>query len=73
MIARGATFAANYCYRTGGATSDAVKDHDSKQRKFAVDYQSPSHFNRDYARLFGTPPHRDIEQLQSSGNSLTSV
>lgn len=40
---------------------------------FAVGYESPSQFNREYARLFGAPPRRDIEQLQRSGNLLTPV
>jgi AraC-like DNA-binding protein len=40
---------------------------------FAVGYDSPSQFNREYARLFGAPPRRDIERLQSSGNLLTPV
>lgn len=40
---------------------------------FAVGYESPSQFNREYARLFGAPPRRDIERLQGSGNLLTPV
>jgi AraC-like DNA-binding protein len=40
---------------------------------FAVGYESSSQFNREYARLFGAPPRRDIEQLQLSGNLLTPV
>ena len=40
---------------------------------FAVGYESPSQFTREYARLFGAPPRRDIEQLQRSGNLLTPV
>lgn len=40
---------------------------------FAVGYESPSQFNREYARLFGAPPRRDIERLQLSGNLLTPV
>jgi AraC-like DNA-binding protein len=40
---------------------------------FAVGYESPSQFNREYARLFGAPPRRDIAQLQLSGNLLTPV
>jgi AraC-like DNA-binding protein len=40
---------------------------------FAVGYESPSQFNREYARLFGAHPRRDIEQLQRSGNLLTPV
>jgi len=40
---------------------------------FAVGYDSPSQFSREYARLFGAPPRRDIERLQMSGNLLTPV
>jgi len=40
---------------------------------FAVGYESPSQFNREYARLFGASPRRDIKQLQLSGNLLTPV
>ncbi|MFD1949708.1 AraC family transcriptional regulator N-terminal domain-containing protein [Sphingomonas arantia] len=40
---------------------------------FAVGYESPSQFSREYARLFGAPPRRDIEQLQLSGNLLTPL
>lgn len=40
---------------------------------FTVGYESASQFNREYARLFGAPPRRDIEQLQLSGNLLTPV
>ncbi len=40
---------------------------------FAVGYDSPSQFTREYGRLFGAPPRRDIERLQASGNILTPV
>lgn len=40
---------------------------------FAVGYESASQFNREYARLFGAPPRRDIERLQLSGSILTPV
>lgn len=40
---------------------------------FTVGYESPSQFNREYARLFGAPPRRDIERLQISGYLLTPV
>ncbi|OWA33515.1 AraC family transcriptional regulator [Saccharibacillus sp. O16] len=33
---------------------------------FRVGYESPSHFNREYARLFGRPPLADIRQLKSA-------
>jgi transcriptional regulator GlxA family with amidase domain len=29
-----------------------------------VGYESASHFSRDYARLFGAPPARDIRRLR---------
>lgn len=34
---------------------------------FAVGYQSPSQFSREYRRLFGSSPRRDIDQLQMWG------
>jgi AraC-like DNA-binding protein len=40
---------------------------------FSVGYESPSQFSREYARLFGAPPRRDIERLQASGNLLTPL
>ncbi len=32
---------------------------------FKVGYESPSQFSREYGRMFGTPPKRDIEELRS--------
>jgi AraC-like DNA-binding protein len=29
-----------------------------------VGYESPSHFSRKYARMFGEPPVRDIDRLR---------
>lgn len=40
---------------------------------FAVGYDSASQFNREYARLFGAPPRRNIERLKVSGDLLTPV
>ena len=34
---------------------------------FAVGYQSPSQFSRDYLRLFGAPPRQDVANFQKSG------
>lgn len=34
---------------------------------FAVGYDSPSQFSREYRRLFGAPPRQDIERLQGDG------
>ncbi len=31
---------------------------------FEVGYESPSQFSREYARLFGAPPKRDVQRLQ---------
>ena len=37
----------------------------------AVGYESPSQFNREYRRLFGAPPVRDIAQLKAQwGNEF---
>lgn len=33
---------------------------------FAVGYESPSQFSREYARLFGEPPRRDLKRLIAS-------
>jgi AraC-like DNA-binding protein len=32
---------------------------------FAVGYESPSQFSREYSRLFGAPPGKDIERLRA--------
>src|SRR5699024_11272460 len=31
---------------------------------FRVGYESPSHFSREYSRLFGAPPRADVIQLR---------
>lgn len=40
---------------------------------FAVGYESPSQFSREYRRLFGAPPRRDIERLQADQSYMTMV
>ncbi len=40
---------------------------------FRVGYESPSQFNREYARLFGRPPLSDIRQLRSLAATRTAV
>lgn len=37
---------------------------DAATAAFQVGYESPSQFSREYNRLFGTPPIRDIKKLQ---------
>ena len=38
---------------------------DATQAAYRVGYESTSQFSREYSRLFGAPPIRDIEQLRS--------
>jgi AraC-like DNA-binding protein len=40
---------------------------DAASAAFAVGYESASQFNREYSRLFGQPPRRDIQTLRSPG------
>jgi len=40
---------------------------------FAVGYESQSQFSREYHRLFGAPPRRDIERLQAETSYVTAV
>ena len=37
---------------------------DAASASFQVGYESPSQFSREYGRLFGTPPKRDIAELR---------
>jgi AraC-like DNA-binding protein len=37
---------------------------------FEVGYESPSQFSREYRRLFGAPPKRDISRLRTSSSVL---
>ena len=39
---------------------------DAAEASFRVGYESPSQFSREYRRLFGAPPRRDIEALRES-------
>lgn len=42
-----------------------LTDHlDAANAAFRVGYESPSQFSREYSRLFGAPPVRDIESLR---------
>ncbi len=40
------------------------ENHDAASAAFAVGYESPSQFSREYSRLFGAPPVRDIARLR---------
>jgi AraC-like DNA-binding protein len=37
---------------------------DAAEASFKVGYESPTQFSREYRRLFGAPPRRDIESLR---------
>jgi AraC-like DNA-binding protein len=41
-------------------------DADATTAAFAVGYESPSQFSREYKRLFGAPPIRDVARLRSA-------
>lgn len=41
-----------------------TEDQDAANAAFMVGYESPSQFNREYKRMFGAPPLRDIKQLR---------
>ena len=37
---------------------------DAASAAFNVGYESPSQFSREYSRLFGAPPRRDVEAMR---------
>lgn len=39
---------------------------DAASAAFQVGYESPSQFSREYSRLFGAPPKRDVENLRQT-------
>lgn len=41
-----------------------TENQDASTSAFRVGYESPSQFSREYSRLFGTPPLRDIANLR---------
>lgn len=42
-----------------------TENQDASTAAFQVGYESPSQFSREYGRLFGTPPLRDISNLRT--------
>jgi AraC-like DNA-binding protein len=42
------------------------EDLDAASAGFRVGYEDPSYFSREYKKLFGAPPQRDIAQLRSN-------
>jgi len=43
-----------------------TQELDAASAAFAVGYESPSQFNREYKRFFGKPPMRDVQALRAS-------
>jgi AraC-like DNA-binding protein len=61
-------------FRFAAASPSASRSHlskigdvDAATVAFEVGYESASQFNREYSRLFGQPPLRDIKALLSPG------
>jgi AraC-like DNA-binding protein len=46
---------------------------DAAMAGHSVGYESPSQFSREYRRLFGAPPVRDIERLRESANAFVAA
>ncbi|KVA23147.1 AraC family transcriptional regulator [Burkholderia cepacia] len=46
---------------------------DATSASFRVGYASPTQFNREYSRLFGNSPRRDIDNLRSGTDVVLSV
>ncbi|GAX45538.1 AraC family transcriptional regulator [Tolypothrix sp. NIES-4075] len=44
---------------------------DATSAAYRVGYDDASHFNREYKRLFGAPPIRDVERLREAASSLS--
>jgi transcriptional regulator GlxA family with amidase domain len=44
-----------------------TEDKSAEIAAFAVGYESPAQFNREYKRQFGEPPRRNIERLMTTG------
>jgi len=42
------------------------EDMDAASAGLRVGYEDPSYFSRDYKKLFGAPPQRDIAKLRSN-------
>ena len=41
--------------------------HNAASVAFSVGYESPSQFSREYARMFGMPPGRDVARFKAPG------
>jgi AraC-like DNA-binding protein len=39
---------------------------DATRAAYQVGYESSTQFSREYARMFGAPPHRDVTELRAT-------
>ena len=46
---------------------------DAATAGYQVGYEDASHFNRDYKRLFGEPPMRDLERLRDAAQTIAQL
>jgi AraC-like DNA-binding protein len=44
---------------------------DASSAAYQVGYDDASHFNREYKRLFGLPPMRDVKRLKATAAPTT--
>ena len=50
-----------------------AEDLDAAGAGYRVGYSDASHFTREYKRLFGTPPMRDVERLREAEMEIAPV
>jgi len=49
------------------------RNHTVSEAAYAVGYESPTHFSRDYSRKFGLPPSRDVSITVSTSQDAVPV
>ena len=49
------------------------EDLDAASAGYRVGYDDASHFNREYKRLFGAPPMRDVERLRGAATESAGL
>jgi AraC-like DNA-binding protein len=50
-----------------------AEDFDAASAGYRVGYGDASHFNREYKRLFGAPPMRDVERLREAATESANL
>ena len=58
----GSCLANMQCIVDEGTEAHAALGEANTGAALAVGYESPTQFNREYKRMFGEPPHRDISR-----------